>query len=91
MARSLRIEPDRIAELAALMSERDIPGLVVAGAHDDAWSVPAQRDMATRLGVAFELIEGAAHSPNTENPAGLLRALLPAWRAWLGPASPRRP
>ncbi|MGW4591198.1 alpha/beta fold hydrolase [Amycolatopsis thermoflava] len=79
MARGLRTEPDRVDELAA----SGVPTLVVAGELDDAWSVPCQREMAARLGAPFEVIPGAAHSPNTENPAALLRVLLAAWREWL--------
>ncbi|NIH85383.1 alpha/beta fold hydrolase [Amycolatopsis granulosa] len=79
MAAGLRTEPDRVEELAAT----GVPILVVAGERDDAWSVPAQRAMAARLGAPFELIPGAAHSPNTENPAALVRVLLRAWRQWL--------
>ncbi|GAB3586712.1 alpha/beta hydrolase [Amycolatopsis endophytica] len=80
MAQGLRTEPDRVAELAAT----GVPTLVVAGERDDAWSVDSQRDMASRLGAPFHVIPGAAHSPNTENPAALLRVLLPAWREWVG-------
>jgi pimeloyl-ACP methyl ester carboxylesterase len=56
---------------------------VVAGEFDDAWSVAEQVAMAKRLNVSFSLIKAAGHSPNTENPAGLLKVLLPAWRGWL--------
>ncbi|OXM68335.1 MULTISPECIES: alpha/beta fold hydrolase [Amycolatopsis] len=80
MADGLRTEPDLVDALAAT----GVPTLVVAGEWDDAWSVAAQREMAARLGAPFELIRGAAHSPNTENPAALLRVLLRAWREWLG-------
>ena len=38
---------------------------------------------AERLDAPFSLVKGAAHSPNTENPAGLLEVLLPLWRSWL--------
>lgn len=79
MADGLRYEPD----LVDALRERTVPSLVVAGEHDDAWSVPAQRDMAARLDVPFALVPNAAHSPNTENPAGLLGVLLPAWHSWM--------
>jgi pimeloyl-ACP methyl ester carboxylesterase len=79
MAAGLREEPDRVVDLAAA----GVPCLVVAGQWDDAWSVPEQREMARRLQAPFALIPGAAHSPNTENPAGLLDVLLPAWLGWL--------
>ncbi|MGC7099007.1 alpha/beta fold hydrolase [Amycolatopsis lurida] len=82
MADVLRNEPDRVDELAKSLRDNNIPGLVVAGENDEAWSIPAQRDMADRLDVPFVLIPRAAHSPNTENPDGLLAVLLPAWRSW---------
>lgn len=83
MAHALRTEPDLVDELARALHVAGIPRLVVAGEHDDAWSVPAQREMAGRLGAAFALVEGAAHSPNTENPGGLLDILIPTWQTWL--------
>lgn len=84
MASGLRVEPDRVAELARELRRRRLPGLVVTGERDDAWSVASQRDMAERLNVPFRLVESAGHSPNTENPKGLLNVLLPAWHEWLG-------
>ncbi|WP_232376541.1 alpha/beta fold hydrolase [Amycolatopsis aidingensis] len=84
MAAGLRAEPDRVDELAAVLHRDGLPCLVAAGARDDAWHLPTQREMARRLGVPFELVPHAAHSPNTENPAGLLDILLPAWKSWLG-------
>jgi|SRR6187399_348855 len=84
MADGLRREPDLVDALAERLHEQKVPALVVAGERDDAWSVPMQRDMAARLGAPFALVGNAAHSPNTENPAGLLDVLLPAWLAWLG-------
>ncbi|PXY19885.1 alpha/beta hydrolase [Prauserella coralliicola] len=83
MAAGLRSEPDRVEELAAALRDRGAPGLVVAGEHDDAWSVEQQKDMARRLEVPFAVVERAAHSPNTENPPGLLEILVPEWRSWL--------
>ncbi|WP_460443798.1 alpha/beta fold hydrolase [Amycolatopsis cihanbeyliensis] len=83
MAAGLRAEPDRVDDLAAVLRRDGLRCLVVAGAQDDAWNLPAQREMARRLGVPFELVPRAAHSPNTENPAGLLGILLPAWTSWL--------
>lgn len=81
MADGLRHEPDLVAELAAALGDK--PRLVVAGEGDDAWNVESQRDMAGRLAAPFALVPNAAHSPNTENPLGLLEVLLPAWRSWL--------
>lgn len=83
MAHGLRAEPDRTGELADVLRTRHLPALVVAGERDDAWSVATQREMATRLHSPFAVVEGAGHSPNTENPKGLLDVLLPAWQRWL--------
>lgn len=84
MATALRTEPDRVAELAAVLQSGAVPSLVVCGAADDAWPVPVQRDMAARLGAEMAVVAGAGHSPNTENPGALLDVLLPVWRQWLG-------
>lgn len=84
MATGLRTEPDRVAELAAVLAPAGPPCLVACGELDDAWPPDAQRAMAARLGARFATIPGAAHSPNTENPAALLELLLPTWRSWLG-------
>jgi pimeloyl-ACP methyl ester carboxylesterase len=89
MAHGLRTEPDLVDELTAALDGR--PCLVVAGENDDAWSVPDQRVMAERLGAAFALVPNAAHSPNTENPAGLGEILLSTWRGWLGPTRSEPP
>lgn len=83
MATALRSEPDRVDELAAALRASATPSQVACGADDDAWPVTVQREMARRLGAEFALIPDAAHSPNIENPAGLLTALLAAWRRWL--------
>ena len=83
MAVALRSEPDRTDELAVALRAAGTACLVVCGAADDAWPVGVQRAMAQRLDAAFAVVDGAAHSPNTENPNGLLAALLPTWRRWL--------
>ncbi|MGH3904104.1 MAG: alpha/beta fold hydrolase [Pseudonocardiaceae bacterium] len=83
MATALRTEPDRVVELAAALRAGAIPCLVACGESDDAWPVPVQLDMAARLGAEVAILPGAGHSPNTENPAALLDALLPSWRRWL--------
>lgn len=85
MTEGLRSEPDRVEELAGDLAARSIPCLVVAGEYDDAWSVPEQRSMANRLHAEFALVPGAMHSPNTENPDGLLAAVLPVWQRWTAP------
>jgi pimeloyl-ACP methyl ester carboxylesterase len=83
MADGLRYEPDLVAALAEALRARNLPSLVVAGEGDDAWSVPAQQDMAARLHAPFATVPNAAHSPNIENPKGLLEILLSTWRSWL--------
>ncbi|MGH3929211.1 MAG: alpha/beta fold hydrolase [Pseudonocardiaceae bacterium] len=85
MACALRTEPDRVAELATALQAGAISCLVACGESDDCWPVPVQLDMAARLGASVAVIPGAGHSPNTENPAALLDALLPIWRRWLAP------
>lgn len=83
MATGLRTEPDRVAELAEALRTGDIRCLVVHGECEDVWPAPLQRDMANRLGAAIAIVPGSAHSPNIENPAALLNALLPTWMVWL--------
>ncbi|APU13018.1 MULTISPECIES: alpha/beta fold hydrolase [Actinoalloteichus] len=83
MADGLRHEPDRVAELATALTRAGTPVLVSSGVDDDAWSIDTQRDMARRLDGEFVLIDSAGHSPNTENPAGLLAVLLSTWRRWI--------
>lgn len=83
MAEGLRTEPDRTHELSELMRGEQLPGLVVAGEHDDAWSVTSQESMAERLHVPFRVVDDAGHSPNTDNAKALLDILLPAWQRWL--------
>lgn len=83
MAHALRTESDLVDELGAELRRRELPALVVCGENDDAWSVPEQQEMAQRLAAPFYRVPGAAHSPNTENPEGLLKVLLPTWRSWL--------
>lgn len=83
MGSGLRTEPDLVAELADTLRREGCRSLVVCGETDDAWPVATQRDMAARLGADFVTVAGAAHSPNVENPAGLLAALLPTWHGWL--------
>jgi pimeloyl-ACP methyl ester carboxylesterase len=85
MADGLRYEPDLVGPLAQALRARNLPSLVVAGEGDDAWSVPSQQEMAGRLGAPFATVPCAGHSPNTENPVGLLDVLLPAWHTWAAP------
>lgn len=83
MADGLRYEPDLVPQLAKTLQTIGAPVLVMCGESDDAWTVADQRDMAERLDADFAVIPGAAHSPNTENPDGLLGPLLSTWRTWL--------
>jgi len=55
------------------------PVLVLHGAADDAWSPAQQADMAQRLGSAYVVVPGAAHSPAVEAPAPTVRELLAFW------------
>jgi pimeloyl-ACP methyl ester carboxylesterase len=86
MGTVLRTEPDRVAKLSRTLRTAGASSLVVCGEGDDAWSVASQRDMADRLDADFAVVTSAKHSPNTENPDGLLDILLPTWRSWLASA-----
>lgn len=74
--RQLTVEPDRVAELAAV---RPLPKHVVSGERDDTWPVPLLDDMARRLDARRTVIEGAEHSPNTDQPARTAAALSAFW------------
>ncbi|MEU0954503.1 alpha/beta hydrolase [Streptomyces niveus] len=74
--RQLTVEPDRVAELAAV---RDLPVHVMSGERDDTWPVPLLDDMARRLGARRTVIEGAEHSPNTDQPLRTAAALGAFW------------
>lgn len=74
IAESMAAEPDRYAELAAT----GLPMLVVAG-ENDFIPVDVQREYSERLGVRFELMTGAGHTPNEEKPEELTAVLVPFW------------
>lgn len=74
--RQLTVEPDRVAELAAVPR---LPLHVVSGERDDTWPVPLLDDMARRLGARRTVIEGAEHSPNTDQPSRTAAALSAFW------------
>ncbi|MCW2494561.1 alpha/beta fold hydrolase [Jatrophihabitans sp.] len=76
MGRTLRTEPDTVADLAAT----GIPTLVLYGEDDDAWLPEVQDEMAQRLGAAVVRIPHAVHSPAVENPAATAAALIDFWR-----------
>ena len=75
MGAALTTEPDRVEELRAT----GLPLLVVHGSGDDAWLPAVQREMAARLGAAYEVVEGAAHSPAVEAPEPIAEVLLRFW------------
>jgi pimeloyl-ACP methyl ester carboxylesterase len=75
--RQLISEPDRVAELAAV----PLPKLVISGAVDHAWPIPWLDDMAERLSAVRVVVDGAEHSPNSEQPAATAEALTAFWRS----------
>ncbi|MFE9446934.1 alpha/beta fold hydrolase [Streptomyces sp. NPDC006739] len=75
--RQLCSEPDRVAELAAL----PLPFHVLSGALDDTWPVALLDEMALRLRARRTVVEGAEHSPNTDQPLATARALAGFWDA----------
>jgi pimeloyl-ACP methyl ester carboxylesterase len=75
MGMAITSEPDRVEELRAT----GLPVLVLHGVLDDAWSPAQQADMAQRLGSAYVVVPGAAHSPAVEAPEATVRELLAFW------------
>jgi pimeloyl-ACP methyl ester carboxylesterase len=75
---ALADEPDRVDELRAAYPG---PILVACGENDDAWSPTEQEDMARRLGVPYEVIPDALHSPAVENPDVTTKLLAAFWSA----------
>ncbi|MDO0925845.1 alpha/beta hydrolase [Streptomyces sp. TG1A-8] len=73
--RQLCVEPDRVAELAAV----PLPFHVLSGERDDTWPPALLDDMAVRLGARRTVVEGAGHSPNTDRPLATARALADFW------------
>ncbi|MFE0811375.1 alpha/beta fold hydrolase [Streptomyces sp. NPDC058794] len=73
--RQLCTEPDRVAELAAT----PLPCHVLSGSYDDTWPVPLLDEMAVRLDARRTVIDGAEHSPNTDQPLPTARALAGFW------------
>ncbi|MFJ8644533.1 alpha/beta fold hydrolase [Streptomyces sp. NPDC093546] len=84
--RRLTVEPDRVAELAAIRPP--LPLHVVSGQRDDTWPVPLLDAMAERLGAQRTVIEGAEHSPNTDRPVETAAAVARFWDA-RGPRGPQ--
>lgn len=83
MGESILSEPDRVEELRAA----GVPVLVAHGEDDDAWAPAVQRDMAQRLGAAYAVLPGAAHSPAVEAPARTAACLEAFWSGLEHPAS----
>ena len=77
MATHLLKAEDKTAALAAC----GIPGFVLYGEDDNAWTTGQQQDMAVRLGAERTCIPGAAHNPNVEAPATTADALTRFWNA----------
>ncbi|WP_393078528.1 alpha/beta fold hydrolase [Streptomyces sp. LN704] len=75
--RQLCTEPDRVAELAAVR----LPKHVLSGSQDDTWPVELLDDMAVRLDARRTVVQGAEHSPNTDQPLPTARALADFWDA----------
>ncbi|MFI8229316.1 alpha/beta fold hydrolase [Streptomyces sp. NPDC085900] len=75
--RQLCVEPDRVAELAAV----PLTFHVLSGEYDDTWPVPLLDDMARRLRAHRTVIAGAEHSPNTDRPLETARAFADFWDA----------
>ncbi|MFG2418920.1 alpha/beta fold hydrolase [Streptomyces sp. NPDC048448] len=73
--RQLCTEPDRVAELAAVR----LPKHVLSGSQDDTWPVELLDDMAVRLDARRTVVQGAEHSPNTDQPLPTARALADFW------------
>ncbi|MEU1530848.1 alpha/beta fold hydrolase [Streptomyces fagopyri] len=73
--RQLCIEPDRVAELAAVR----LPKHVLSGSRDDTWPVELLDDMAVRLDARRTVVQDAEHSPNTDQPLPTARALADFW------------
>ncbi|ANP56338.1 hydrolase [Streptomyces griseochromogenes] len=73
--RQLCGEPDRVAELAAV----PLPFHVLSGALDDTWPLALLDEMARRLKARRTVVEGAEHSPNTDQPLATARAIAGFW------------
>ncbi|MFB7270347.1 alpha/beta fold hydrolase [Streptomyces sp. NPDC056244] len=74
--RQLSVEPDRVAELAAV---QPLPKHVLSGERDDTWPLPLLDAMAERLKARRTVIAGAQHSPNTDRPLETAAALTDFW------------
>ena len=62
----LATQQDQTAELAALKASRGLPILISHGAHDDAWPIAWQREMAETLNAEYWVIANAGHSAHAD-------------------------
>ncbi|MEU9334216.1 alpha/beta hydrolase [Streptomyces sp. NPDC048290] len=73
--RQLCVEPDRVAELAAV----PLPYHVLSGATDGTWPLPLLDDMAVRLHARRTVVADADHSPNIDQPLPTAEAVADFW------------
>lgn len=70
------------SSLSAAMTSAVSAGLrasVVWGEHDDAWPIDMQVAMGREWPARTEQLDGLGHSPNVDDPAALVEALLRGW------------
>ena len=77
IAESLMSQPPITDRLRPMLD--DLPVTVMWGEDDDAWPIAVQADLAASLGADAIVLPGVGHSPNTQDPAALVEALLGAW------------
>jgi pimeloyl-ACP methyl ester carboxylesterase len=63
----------------ALIAATGLPVMVTHGDADDAWPVGWQRDWAARMCARYEVIVGAGHLPNLDQPARTAGLLSDFW------------
>lgn len=67
------------ARVQSTAQSSGIPTTVIWGEHDDAWPISMQREFADSLAAPWIEIPGGSHSPNADDPQGLVAALGQAW------------
>ncbi|HSF27066.1 MAG TPA: alpha/beta hydrolase [Actinomycetes bacterium] len=80
LAHQLLTCPDRTDELAAATARGGLPVLVAHGADDDVWTPHELAAVARRLGAAYEVVDGAGHSPAADRPLATAAVLDRFWR-----------
>lgn len=80
---AMRERPDRLA----VLSQVDVPMLVVAGEHDAFAPAPLPQQMAAAAGAQMEVIAGVGHTLPLEAPDTLARLITAFW-ARTGPVTP---